>query len=102
MDDIFIDDDIPSDIDENIYGSLYSIRRKQGSLNVFEMVIGALVFLTVVSWVRFLFADLIGDDDNDNGARTTKSTNRFWYAIILTLISIFAVIVYDGYWRKRV
>ena len=86
-------------------------------IDIFQLAIGALVLLSVVAWVEYIFFDLRGeapvDPDNPNfnqraqnadnvattqeARRATQRRNRLIYAALITIITVVLVLFYNWY-----
>src|SRR4051812_39367311 len=87
---------VPQDLG---YGS-YQARRqsKKDKLNLWEIILSALVFLTVVAWVEYLFAHIKrsgeSDDDDSKLVPLRPKVNRFWYSFVLTIVTLVSIGLY--------
>lgn len=70
-------------------------------IKVGELVIGALIFLTVLTWVDTIFYDLKESDLNiDPIQRSKKKSNRLLFTLLLTIITIIFILLYNNYQTK--
>ena len=92
-------------ISEGTEDLLYGIFLANQRINIFQIVVSTLLFLTVVAWVQLFFIQLenidsvvITDDENvdvsaENSAR--RKSRQLKFATILSIITISMYILYD-------
>lgn len=87
-------------LDDLIYGAFLANRK----INVFQLIVTTLLFLTVVAWVQFFFITLENIDSVNVALPTVVETNlsvrkqrQLKFAIVLTIVTALGYFLYNRF-----
>ena len=88
---------------------LYGIFLANQRINIFQIIVSTLLFLTVVAWVQLFFIQLENIDsvsfaETENQSEINlaqRKSRQFKFAIVLTIVTIVMYILYNRLYVKR-